>query len=49
MNRLTLPLIDATRVMEPPSGISLAASRAQYQVPIMLISSSFLILSMGYS
>lgn len=49
MNRLTLPLMDATRVMEPPSGMSLAASRAQYQVPIMLMSNSFLILSVGYS
>jgi hypothetical protein len=44
---LTLPLMEPIMTMEPPSGMSLEASRAQNQVPMTLMSRSFRIFSVG--
>jgi hypothetical protein len=44
-----LPDMDPIKMIEPPSGIRLDASRAQYHDPMTLMSSNFLIFSVGYS
>jgi hypothetical protein len=44
---LTLPDMEPIMTIDPPSGMSLAASRAQNQVPMTLMSSSFRIFSVG--